>query len=78
MAGLMKNTGQNGQIWMHAFWEDGDDDIGVSGPDSSPHRWCWRRGPGRRSWSASPGPRRRAQNGLAVSGLEQQWNGQWR
>ncbi len=38
MAGLMKNTGQNGQIWMHAFWEDGDGDIGVSGPDSSPGR----------------------------------------
>ena len=74
MAGLMKNTGQNGQIWMHAFWEDGDGDIGVSGPDSSPAGWCWRHGPGRRSWSASPGPRRRAQNGPAVSSAARVWS----
>jgi len=29
--------------------------------------WCWRHGPSRRSLSASPGPRRRAQNSPAVS-----------
>jgi Glycosyl hydrolase family 26 len=36
MAAWMKNTGQNGKTFMHAFWEDSG--MGVSDPDGYPGR----------------------------------------